>query len=449
MKIQLIYLDTKRGKSHMPLGLGYIASYLVKAGHEVDIMACETLHYDPGHIFKRIYESQAQVFGITAMYPEIDLAIEMVRNIRAIRGDAKVVLGGILATTQPEFALRKTGADIAVKGEAELTVTNLMDCIENDPGSISDVEGIVYRNEDGQISDTGEGEIIDDLSGLLMPAYDLFPMPRLTAQYFYPQDEGSIVADVDTSRGCPFSCNFCYNVSKPRYQEIDAVIEKLLYLIENYGVNTVNFMDENFALNKKRIGQFCEALKKADINITFSATTRADVVTPELVKMLYGAGCRTLNVGLESGDQEMLDRMNKRTTVEQTRKAIETGRRAGIFMEYPCMVGNIGETEESMKKTFELLKELAWGDFQWRVPFFCTPYPGTEIYKYALSRGLIRDDEDFYQKHKNIYSMAVNLTEMPAEYFLRYYDELVEDLKEHYSRQLCKWKPIRPEREIT
>ena len=145
MRINLIYLDTKRGKSHIPLGIGYIASHLMHAGHEVEIMACETFHYDPGHVLREIYQSSATVFGITAMYPEIDLAADMVRKIRGIRQDATVILGGILPTTVPELSLQKTGADIAVKGEAEVTVVELMDYLEHDPQSLFKVPGIVYR----------------------------------------------------------------------------------------------------------------------------------------------------------------------------------------------------------------------------------------------------------------------------------------------------------------
>lgn len=425
----------------MPLGLGYIAAHLINAGHDVKVMACETFHYDPGHIFKRIYESKADVFGITAMFPEIDQATNMVCNIRSIRKNTTIILGGILPTTVPEFALSKTGADICVKGEAELTIVKLIECLENDPSSLSKIPGIVYKTKDGGIIDTGTGELERDLSKILSPAYHLFPQNRLMSQYFYPQDEGCIVADVLTSRGCPFNCNFCYTVSKPRYREIDDVIDELTYLIQHYGVNTVNFLDENFVLSKKRVETLLDGFKSNGINIKFSTTARASVIDEEIVEMLYDAGCITLNIGLESGDQAMLDRMHKKTTVEQIKYAIETTRRAGIFVEYPCMVGNIGETEESMKKTFNLLKEIAWGDFQWRIPFFCTPYPGTEIYNYAIEKGIILNEEDFYQKHKNIYNLSVNLTEIPTENFLKLFNELVADLNQHYFKQLSKWQP--------
>lgn len=441
MRITLIYLDTKRGKAHIPLGIGYLASHLMHAGHEVDIMACETFHYDPGHILRKIHGSSANVFGITAMYPEIDLAADMVRKIKGIRQDATVILGGILPTTVPELSLQKTGADIAVKGEAEITAAELMDCLEHDPQSLSEVPGIVYRGEDGEFIDTGCSKVAN-LSEILRPAYEIFPMDRTVSQFFYPQDETSRVADVLASRGCPFSCNFCYNVSEPRYRGIPDVVEEIQYLIDQYGVDTINFMDENFVLNKSRTEELLENIKSTGMDITFSATARASVITEEIVAWLYEAGCRTLNIGLESGDQAILDRMGKKITVEQIVEAIETARRAGIFVEYPCMVGNLGETEESMRKTFQLLKQLAWGDFQWRFPFFCTPFPGTEIYQYALDKGLIRNDEDFYQKYKSFYTLSVNLTEIPDEDFLRLFSELFVDLEAYYYKQLPKWRPI-------
>jgi radical SAM superfamily enzyme YgiQ (UPF0313 family) len=138
----------------------------------------------------------------------------------------------------------------------------------------------------------------------------------------------------------------------------------------------------------------------------------------------------------------MLDRMHKGTTVDQTKNAIEMARNIGIFVEYPCMVGNIGETTESMKKTFDLLKELAWGDFQWRIPFFCTPYPGTEIYQYAINKGIIKDINEFYVKYKSMSQLSINLTTMETSEFLRLYNEYSEDLKNHYYNKLSTWKPI-------
>ena len=186
----------------------------------------------------------------------------------------------------------------------------------------------------------------------------------------------------------------------------------------------------------------CEGIKRRNLQIMFSTTARASIINEDIIDVLYDAGCRCINIGLESGDQRMLDTMNKGVTIEQNMKAIEIARKVGIFVEYPCMVGNIGETEESMISTFKMLKELAWGDFQWRFPFFCTPYPGTDIYRYAIEKGLILDDEDFYQKHKGFQRLSVNLTEMPTDLFTRIYDENCRDLRDHYFAALPRWKPI-------
>ncbi|MDD2654588.1 MAG: radical SAM protein, partial [Candidatus Omnitrophica bacterium] len=352
-----------------------------------------------------------------------------------------VILGGILPTTVPEFALKKTNADIAVKGEAELTIVKLLNSLASNPADLSRVPGIVYRDEDGQFIDTGPAEIEEDLNKILRPAYELFPMNRFVEQHFYPHDQGQRLADIVTSRGCPFNCNFCYCVSKPRYRKIGEVIEELIYLKKEYNINGVNFLDENFVLNKNRIQEFLDGVKTHNLDLKFTATARASVIDKEIVKMLYQAGCRAINIGLESGDQQMLDRMHKKTTVEQITQAIETARRGGLFVEYPCMVGNIGETEQSMRKTFALLKKLAWGDFQCRIPFFCTPFPGTEIYDYALEHSLISGIDDFYEKFTSFNDLSVNLSAMPNQDFITLFNELAEDLRKYYAEQLPSWKP--------
>jgi radical SAM superfamily enzyme YgiQ (UPF0313 family) len=441
VKIQLIYLDTGRGKSHTPLGLAYLASHIINAGHEVEIMPCETLHFDPGHIFKRIYESKANVFGITAMFPEIRLARDMVWNIKNIRKDATIILGGILATSVPEFALHKTDADIAVKGEAELTVVKLLNCLESNSTAISDVPGIVFKEANSDFVDTGDAQYEKDLSKILRPSYDLFPVEHLMNQHFYPHDGKMKFADILTSRGCPFRCNFCYCVSDVRYRTIDDVVDELILLKKKYNIDGVNFLDENFASNKNRIGQYLEAIKYAGLDLKFTATARAAVIDDEMVSLLYEAGCRAVNIGLESGDQAMLDRMHKKTTVEQIEYSIETARLAGMFVEYPCMVGNIGETEESMRKTFGLLKKLAWGDFQWRLPFFCTPFPGTEIYDFAIENDLISGVLEFYNKFLSFNELSVNLTEMTDQDFIKLFNECSDDLKKHYFSKLSQWRP--------
>lgn len=442
MLICLIYLDTRRNKSHLPLGLAYVASHIVAAGHEVEVIPCETMHFDPGHIFSRLYRTKADVFGITAMYPEIDLAADMVRVIRGVRKKSTIILGGILPTTLPEFSLRKTGADIAVKGEAELTIVNLLDRLQDGTTALDEVKGLAWIDHVGQFHETGEPEIIEDLAKIRLPLRGAFPTDRIAGQYFYPQDNGCVVAEVITSRGCPFHCNFCYSVSRPRYRNVDDVFGEIEGLVRYYGVNSLNFLDENFVLNRKRMELLCEGIKRRNLQLMFSTTARASTVNEDIVGVLYDAGCRCVNIGLESGNQRMLDTMNKGVTTEQNMKAVEIARRAGMFVEYPCMVGNIGETEESMRSTFAMLKDLAWGDFQWRFPFFCTPYPGTEIYRYAVEKGLIVSDEDFYQKHKGFQQLSINLTEMPTNDFLRLYDELYSELKSHYFNALPRWKPI-------
>lgn len=441
MKVHLIYLDTRRGKSHMPTGLAYIAGYLAKAGHEIEVMACETFHYDSGHILKRIYESQADVFGITAMYPEINLAKEMTENIRVIKKNATVILGGFLPTSIPEFSLKTTGVDVCVKGEGEVTITKVVKCLESGKSSLGDIPGIVFK-DGSEIIDTGPGEFISDLDNLDLPMYKAFPLERLMHQHFYPADEGAIVADMSTSRGCPFSCNFCYNYSKPRYRSIESVVEELKYLKKKFNINAVNFLDNTFVISKKRMIRYFECIKKANLDIKFMATARAAIIDEELAEILYEAGARCINIGLESGDPQMLERIKKKTSVEQMKYAIETLRKVGIFVEYPCMVGNIGETEESMKNTYKILKDLAWGDFQSRIPFYCTPYPGTDIYKYAIQKGIISGIEEFYTKHTgSTGSYTINLTAMPIGEFLKLNEELIQDLKRHYMTQLAKWKP--------
>ena len=184
-----------------------------------------------------------------------------------------------------------------------------------------------------------------------------------------------------------------------RFRSTENVLEEMKYLNKNYGVNYFLPQDELFIAGKKRVFEFHEALKKHKLTIKFGCNARVDNIDAELMDCLKDCGCQSLNFGLESTDQNVLNLMNKKTTVEQNTRAVEIARKAGIGYGLNFLWGNIGDTEESLRNNVKFIKEYnAYTQIRTIRPV--TPYPGCDLYYEAIRRGHLSGPEDFFRRFK-------------------------------------------------
>ena len=380
-------------KGHLPpLGIGYIASAARKGGHEVSIVDSPVLGYGMSEAKDAVMALRPDVIGIYSMTCTISRAGELSGLLRKA-ANTPIVLGGPHATCFPQEALKEYEAiDYVAVGEGEGIINELLAAIRDDREP-SHIRGVAFRKKrpDGsrEIVDNGKAHAAVSLDEIERPARDLYPNHLYQPlPYAYRQLPASTVI---TTRGCPYSkCKFCFGAGKMkeriRRHSITRVLDEVEELCKKYNVREVVFLDDVFLFNEAWIIPFCEKLKEKKLGITWSCAARVDMVTKKILKAAREAGCWGVFYGLESGVQELLDIIDKGTTVEQAKKAIAWTHEAGLESRGSFMVALPGETPELFRKTIEFAIDIDLTFAQFTATF---PDPGTELYDIALKRGKI------------------------------------------------------------
>ena len=236
-----------------------------------------------------------------------------------------------------------------------------------------------------------------------------------------------------SSRGCHFKCNFCYRMDEGiRFRSPENVVKEIKMLKEKYNVSYIWFVDELVMASPKRTKELCEAFINNDLNIKWACNGRLNIAKRDLLTLMKKAGCVFINYGIESVDDEILKVMNKNLTTKQIIKGIEATLEVGISPGFNIIFGNIGETAEILQKGVNFL--LKYDDHaQLRTIRPVTPYPGSDLYYYAIEKGLLKDVEDFYEnKHINSDLLSINFTDLTDEEFHRLLLEANKTLMENY-----------------
>ncbi len=434
LEVMLITPNDYYRKKFFGLGKAYVATAMKMCGIKIHVMSCDIWSYDDIEIAKILVESKVKVFCIGAMYPMFREVERLCRIIRALVCNSTIILGGALPSPIPEFVLRRTGADIAVLGEAELTIPKLMSALAGER-NLEGVEGIAYMVE-GKFYSNGKPQIFKYISKKEVgwPAFDLFPVEKyITAPKFYPFESNDRVLPISTGRGCPYSCNFCYRPTAFRLRPVDDILDEMVYLIDRYKLNGFYIADDLTMINKKRISEICDGIVSRGLKIKFNIYGRVNVVTPEILRMLKEAGCIAIFYGLESGNQKILDNMSKKTTISQIYDAIRITRESGIYCDYAFMFGQPGDNKETLRDTINLIKVISYGEFRSFKIFGCVPFPGSELYDWCKQTGHLKDDEDFYNRYINqdmaLDQIPVNMTDLPHTEINKLFKEADEELK--------------------
>jgi len=446
MEVMLITPNDFYRKKLMGLGIPYIATALRRCDITVKTLNCEIWAYDDIEIAKRVIESGIKIFGIGGLYGQFQEINRICNIIRSVVSDATIIIGGALPSPIPEFALRKSGADIATIGEAELTVPSLMAALAGEK-ELADVRGIAYL-KDGEFFDTGKPELPRQVTKKEVgwPAWDLFPIDEyMRAPKFYPFLESDRVLTVNSGRGCPYACDFCYRVNAYRIRPFDDILDEMEYLIDRYKLNGVYFVDDLLMLSKKKVQGICEGIIDRKLNIKFNISGRVNIVTPEIVDMLKEAGCVSVYYGIESGNEDILKTMSKKTNLQQVTEAVQLTRSRGIYCEYGIMFGQPGEDEKTLKDSVDLVKKLSYGEYRVQKLFGCVPFPGTGLYDWCKATGRIKSDEQFFQKYHcqdwSLDQIPVNMTDLDDCDVEKMFREANHELSQFFVEKIAKdWK---------
>ncbi len=349
----------------IPMGLLYLAAVLEEKGYEVDILDMLVSKCSRDKVRKKLEEFQPDVVGITCVTMNYHRASDILRYCKETNEDLLTLIGGPHVTFNAAETLNEAPwIDIVIRGEGELT---MLDIAGRKP--LEQIPGIAYRS-DGRIHMTEDRGLIEDLDALPQPARHMFPLSRYHALASH--------CSILTGRGCPFNCIFCVGSKmggrRARFRNPKLVVDEIEQGL-SLGFSEVNLEDDLFTLNHRHLNAICDEIINRGLQFNWSVFARVDTVNPEVLKKLQKAGCTWLCYGVESGNQEILDTVKKKITLDRVRESVQMAKDAGINVLSSFILGLPGETRETLQETIDFAQELGtYYGFHVMAPF-----PGTEV----------------------------------------------------------------------
>ena len=409
---------TKSGAIYYPLWLIYAALYAQKHGHKVeftDAPAKQMNEEDTLAIIRQKHLDDA-LYVLNTSTPSIKSDAAFADSIKHLFPKSFVVLVGTHPSACPEETLSYTDSIGAVTvGEYDCIVNELADTLEKH-GNLKDVRGICYRD--------GESFIKTEAMPPLKELDDLPYAAQFIKEYLNERDYFFAAAtypsiQIFTGRGCPFRCNFCVYPQTMhghafRARSAANVVGEFEYIARNFpDVKEVVIEDDTFTANKKRVKDICQMLIEKGLHkrLRWLCNARVDLDL-ETMKAMKAAGCRLIIPGIESGSQQILDNIKKGTKVEQFYQYVSNAKKAGLLIHACYMVGNQGETRETMQQTLKLALKLNTDTAQF---FPLIPYPGTEAYDWAKKNGYIETDYEKYCQPDGTHNTVLSTPELSAQ----------------------------------
>jgi anaerobic magnesium-protoporphyrin IX monomethyl ester cyclase len=372
-----------------PLGLGYMAAYLKQRGISVEVIDCTFIKQED--VLKKIIGSKPKIIGIQSMYSMREKSLELAQLLKD--HCELLVTGGALPTTEPEEFLDHF--DIAVIGEGEQTLFELVTRFMNGD-DFSQVNGIIYREKDtGQIKRTPPRDLNTDLDVFPNPSRELFDNDSY--KNYYSKKFGYTTTAVMTSRGCPFSCDFC---SKPVFGSIfraktpSKVVDEVEEVI-SLGYSRIWFADDCFTLDRNRLIGICNEIINRGLKIGWECLSRVDTLDSETAEKMKRAGCVRMFFGIESGNDEVLAIMKKQITVKKAAEAVQLCKKKGIKTGAFFILGYPGDNEKTILETVKFASSLPLDYLSFTMPY---PIPGTPLFE-RLYNELVTEE---WEEPKNL-----------------------------------------------
>lgn len=370
-----------------PYGLLILSSYLEKKNIKNEIIDLYAFPERKENLLKKIKDLKPTHIGITSTTSSFFDGYEIAKLLKENFEEIKIIFGGVHPTAVYEKILNNfKEIDYIVVGEGEETIYEILTS-----NNLESVKGIALR-KDGDIIFTGRRKLIEDLDKLPFPAYHKlkdFPLKYKLPIFNYPKSPSTTFL---TSRGCPYNCSYCdRSIFGPTFRahSSDYLIEHLKFLKKYYNIRHINIYDDNFLLQKKRVIDFCEKILRENLKITFNCIGRANHLDEEVLKYLKKAGCWMINIGVESGDEELLKPHRTKPEIERIKEIVRKIKENGIRVKGLFMMGIPGETKGTIEKTIEFACQNPFDDLN--VTKF-TPFPGTPIYEKIKDYGDFEED---------------------------------------------------------
>lgn len=387
-----------------PLGIAYLASVLEKAGERVYLLDFEIDKFSSDSLESFIVEKEIGLAGVSFRTASYSSAKQFIQTIKKMKKVPLLVVGGHHVTAFPEHTLQNLNCDIAVRGEAEGIILELIKALENKQ-SLYQVKGISFRDGDKVIS-TPKAPPISDLDRLPFPARHLLPIERYS------------VITIVTSRGCPFSCIYCdksISTRQVKFRSAEDVYNEISEINKHYPGKRIYFVDDHFFLLKQRLNKIFDLIEKNGIKFNWMCQARADGVDLGILKRAKSTGCDLIIYGIESGDPDELEYMSKQTTVEEAHSAIFLTKEAGIKARANFMLGFPISTHNTIKNTINFAKSAPLELVRF---FSVAPFPNTELWDRVYGKDV--DLNKMNWDKLNFYTPTYSTPELTQEDILGY-----------------------------
>ncbi len=377
MKIHLVN-DQTRSTERPKLGLGYISSYLKRYGNGIEV-SVSFKSDDTSGIIRTI---RPDIVGLTATTETFNEVVMIGKEIKD-SFNLPIVIGGTHITILPKSL--PCWIDAGVIGEGEQTLLELLESYRENGVLIDEkIKGITYW-EGQHLRQTEERELIEPLDRIPFPDWDMLGLSKA--------GPGHIL----TSRGCTFKCVFCASASiwrKIRFFSPEYVVNEIKTIVEKFGRKDILIYDDLFTANSNRIQRISELICQEGLDkaVRFECLSNVNHFSPEMASNLKKMNVHRISFGMESGSPTMLKYLKKGTvTTEKIRNAVKAGVDNGMEVLGSFIIGTPGETEEDMMMTYNFIKDLKLTETGINV---ATPFPGTELWDYAVSKGHIKNEWD-------------------------------------------------------
>lgn len=379
-----------------PLGTISVYRWLSHKGYEVEFMDSQFGDFTEEDLRARLRENGYHVVGLPLFTPTATHVFNTAKIVRDVLPDAVIVYGGVHATANSVRSLEESPeCDFIIRREGELTIEELIQKLSRHETTFDNIPGLTWRGDAKTAIVNPDRTLLPDLDDLPVGMFGDLDLARYVphpTQYIrlpnYP---------VVMQRGCPYPCSFCEaHVAlgkKLRLLSPERVIEELKILKYEKGAKGIYFQDSTFTINKKYITKVFELMIKEGLNdLLWSCTTRTDRVDPDLLALMYEAGCRNILYGIESANESSLQVIKKGITAERQAEAVGWTHKAKITMTNSFIICLPGETEEMVENTIKYAKKLA---AQMSLFYLPVPYPATDLYEACKKDGGIREHSDW------------------------------------------------------
>ncbi len=336
-----------------PLSLAWVAAIAERAGHEAMIIDARTLQLTPDEVLRRLKQERPDILGFmmtTYMFRE---TLDWIRYLKGGLGGIPVMIGGYNLRVYPTESVAAPEIDFGCFNSAYHTVPRLLEELESGRRRFDEVPGLIYKRN-GELVQTPYGPE-PDFDAYPNPARHLLPN-ELYAEF--PTERKNFTVMV-TSKGCPMACIFC-EAGQTRYnpRSVAKVVNEMEECRNRFGIREIDIFDYEFLINRKRALAICREMQQRRLDVLWACRARIDSVDEELLTEMKAAGCGRIYYGIESGDEEMLRRVNKGITLEQIRETIHLTRRKGIRSLGFFLIGSPGETRATIRKTLRFARSL-------------------------------------------------------------------------------------------